>query len=43
VRRGILKGRDVHVVIDLARGHGAKRVWTSDLSYGYVRINAEYN
>ena len=42
-KRGILKGRDIGVVIDLAWGRGAKRVWTSDLSYGYVRINAEYN
>jgi len=42
-RRGLLKGRDIRVEIDLAQGEGAKRVWTSDLSYGYVRINAEYN
>jgi len=42
-KRGLLRGRDIDVEIDLARGRGAKRVWTSDLSYGYVRINAEYN
>ncbi len=42
-KRGILKGRNIDVLIDLAQGRGAKRVWTSDLSYGYVRINAEYN
>lgn len=28
--------------VDLGRGEGAARVWTSDLSYEYVRINAEY-
>ena len=28
--------------IDLARGHCSQRVWTSDLSHDYVRINAEY-
>ena len=30
------------VRIDLGRGHCAETVWTSDLSYEYVRINAEY-
>ncbi len=28
--------------IDLGRGDGEFHVWTSDLSYDYVRINAEY-
>ncbi len=30
------------VRIDLGRGKCAETVWTSDLSYEYVRINAEY-
>ena len=30
------------VRIDLGRGDCAQTVWTSDLSYEYVRINAEY-
>ena len=30
------------VRIDLGRGDCAETVWTSDLSYEYVRINAEY-
>lgn len=30
------------IAIDLGRGDGAATVWTSDLSYEYVRINAEY-
>jgi len=30
------------VRIDLGRGDYAETVWTSDLSYEYVRINAEY-
>jgi len=42
-KRGMLRGRDIDVTIDLAQGRGGKRVWTSDLSYGYVRINAAYN
>ena len=28
--------------VDLGRGREAARVWTTDLSYEYVRINAEY-
>jgi len=42
-KRGVLKGREIDVVIDLGRRRGSQRVWTSDLSYGYVRINAEHN
>ena len=30
------------VRIDLNRGSASERVWTSDLSYEYVKINAEY-
>ena len=30
------------IAIDLGRGDAASTVWTSDLSYEYVRINAEY-
>lgn len=28
--------------VDLAQGNSATRIWTSDLSHDYVRINAEY-
>ena len=36
-------GRDEFTVrIDLGRGDHSERIWTSDLSYDYVRINAEY-
>jgi glutamate N-acetyltransferase / amino-acid N-acetyltransferase len=38
-----LKGKDIHVQVDLHQGNFSKRVYTSDLSYGYVRINADYN
>lgn len=38
-----LKGRSVLVDIDLKRGSSGACVYTSDLSYEYVRINAEYN
>ncbi|MEP5764435.1 MAG: bifunctional glutamate N-acetyltransferase/amino-acid acetyltransferase ArgJ [Halieaceae bacterium] len=33
---------DIDVDILLARGEAQATVWTSDLSYDYVRINAEY-
>ena len=33
---------DITIAIDLQRGNAASTVWTSDLSYDYVRINAEY-
>ncbi len=28
--------------VDLGRGSARDTVWTSDFSYDYVRINAEY-
>jgi glutamate N-acetyltransferase/amino-acid N-acetyltransferase len=33
---------EITVRIDLGRGAYSARVWTCDLSYDYVRINAEY-
>ncbi|MCH8502792.1 MAG: bifunctional glutamate N-acetyltransferase/amino-acid acetyltransferase ArgJ [Ectothiorhodospiraceae bacterium] len=33
---------EVTVRVDLARGQSAAVVWTTDFSYDYVRINAEY-
>jgi len=33
---------DICIRIELQRGEVATQVWTSDLSYDYVRINAEY-
>jgi len=38
----ILREKDIRVVIDLNQGDAAARAWTCDLSYEYVRINAEY-
>ena len=31
------------VTLELAEGASSARVWTCDLSYNYVRINAEYH
>ena len=33
---------DIHIQVLLHRGEAGATVWTSDLSYDYVRINAEY-
>jgi glutamate N-acetyltransferase/amino-acid N-acetyltransferase len=33
---------EMTLCIDLGRGDAEFHVWTSDLSYDYVRINAEY-
>jgi glutamate N-acetyltransferase/amino-acid N-acetyltransferase len=33
---------DIIIDIDLGLGKGKSRIWTSDLSHDYIRINAEY-
>ncbi len=40
--QAVMDQTDISVRIDLGRGDASARVWTSDLSYDYVRINAEY-
>jgi glutamate N-acetyltransferase / amino-acid N-acetyltransferase len=35
-------GRDVSISVDLGLGKGAARVWTCDLTEGYIRINGSY-
>ena len=37
-----LAGPEIVIRIDLGRGSAGAEVWTSDLSYDYIRINAEY-
>ncbi|MFV1952072.1 MAG: bifunctional glutamate N-acetyltransferase/amino-acid acetyltransferase ArgJ [Nitrospinota bacterium] len=37
-----LKQRDITITIDLCMGGKRTSVWTSDLSYDYIRINADY-
>lgn len=37
-----LKQAEVHLVLDLGGGDGQAVAWGCDLSYDYVRINAEY-
>ncbi len=38
-----LSGREVSVVVDLHAGDQTARIWTTDLTYDYVRENAEYS
>ena len=33
---------ELEIAVDLARGRGEATVWTCDLSYEYVKVNAEY-
>jgi len=40
--RAAMAPADIHLHIDLGMGAAAERIWTSDLGYEYVRINAEY-
>ena len=37
-----MEAEEVVIVVDLHLGDGEATVWTCDLSYDYVRINAEY-
>ena len=37
-----LKGLEVSIEVDLGIGSGQARVWTCDLTEGYIRINADY-
>jgi len=37
-----LKQRDIKITIDLHKGSGNATVWTCDMSYEYVKINAAY-
>ena len=37
-----LKGQEVEIGVDLGLGEGSARVWTCDLTHGYISINAEY-
>jgi glutamate N-acetyltransferase/amino-acid N-acetyltransferase len=38
----VMAGAEIPIRIDLGRGDAVERVWTTDLSYEYVKINAEY-
>jgi glutamate N-acetyltransferase/amino-acid N-acetyltransferase len=37
-----MKGREIAVAVDVGVGRGRARVWTCDLTHGYIDINADY-
>ena len=37
-----MKGQNIQIAIDIGLGRGQARVWTCDLTHGYVTINADY-
>jgi glutamate N-acetyltransferase/amino-acid N-acetyltransferase len=37
-----LKGQEIDIAVDLGLGEGRARVWTCDLTHGYIAINADY-
>lgn len=38
----VMKSKHFPVIIDLRQGKASHRIWTSDLTYDYVKLNAEY-
>lgn len=40
--QAVMNGTDIAINIDLGRGDAQEIIWTTDLSYEYVRINADY-
>jgi glutamate N-acetyltransferase/amino-acid N-acetyltransferase len=38
----IVRSKEFTITIDLGLGSSSARLWTTDLSYEYVRINASY-
>jgi glutamate N-acetyltransferase/amino-acid N-acetyltransferase len=38
----VMRRSDIAIRVELGRGQAAARIWTTDLSFDYVRINAEY-
>ena len=37
-----MKGREIHIEVDLGLGRGKSTVWTCDLTHGYIDINGSY-
>ncbi|RAI55341.1 bifunctional glutamate N-acetyltransferase/amino-acid acetyltransferase ArgJ [Roseicella frigidaeris] len=37
-----MKGREVEITVDIGLGEGRARVWTCDLTHGYIDINGSY-
>jgi glutamate N-acetyltransferase/amino-acid N-acetyltransferase len=37
-----MKGREIHIAVDLGIGSGHATIWTCDLTHGYIDINGSY-
>lgn len=37
-----MKGNEIEIIVDVGSGKGEARVWTCDLTHGYISINADY-
>jgi glutamate N-acetyltransferase/amino-acid N-acetyltransferase len=37
-----MKGQEIAIAVDVGVGRGRARVWTCDLTHGYIDINADY-
>ena len=37
-----MKGREIHIAVELGIGSGRATVWTCDLTHGYIDINGSY-
>lgn len=42
LKKKIMKNKDVFIYLECGLGRGSARFWTCDLTYDYVKINAEY-
>ncbi|MDX2506421.1 MAG: bifunctional ornithine acetyltransferase/N-acetylglutamate synthase, partial [Gammaproteobacteria bacterium] len=40
--QAVMNQDEITVTVDLQRGQAETQIWTCDLSYDYVKINAEY-
>ncbi len=40
--QAVMDQQEIEITVDLARGAVTHTIWTSDLSYDYIKINAEY-
>lgn len=40
--QAVMKETDIKITVNLKRGFATETVWTTDFSYDYVKINAEY-
>ena len=37
-----MKGREIAIALDVGVGKGRARIWTCDLTHGYIDINGSY-